>query len=409
MSDHLFVWLYPPHSLRPELCGRLDLIGGRQCLFSYAPEYLDRREAMPLAPDLPPRAGQYAPPPGMPIHSIFEDAGPDRWGQRVIDRIFNPRRRSPMDYLALAGEDRIGALGFSEAADHYRVDLPQPFHRGDLPGLLDAARAVELQLPIDERMRQLLRPGGTAGGARPKAIIDDEGASWIAKFPAEGDDVDFCAIEHATLHLARACGIDAPESRLLRLGKASTLLVRRFDREPDGSRIHYASARTMLLAEGIPESEMSYADIAEVARRYAPNPVEDCLQLFRRMLFNILIENTDDHAKNHAFLNRAGTHWQLSPVFDIQPQLQGIGYQQLIVGDAGHEPSMANALSQAARFMLTAEAARAEAERVIGIVAGWQAVFAAHGVTDLDIHACETYVIRDATLPPGAPARRRSR
>ncbi|AOZ01608.1 HipA protein [Cupriavidus sp. USMAHM13] len=407
MSDHLYVWLYPPEGHEPRLCGRLDLIGGRQCLFSYAPEYLSRQDATALCPDLPLRPGQYTAPASLELHPIFEDAGPDRWGRRVIDRVYNPRRRAAIDYLALAGEDRIGALGFSESDGVYQVNHAPVFHRGDLPSLIEAARAVELQMPIDDRLRRLLRPGGTAGGARPKAVIEDDGIAWIAKFPAEGDDVDFCAIEHASLRLARLCGIETPESRYLQLGRSQTLLVKRFDREPDGSRIHFASARTMLLGEGIQEDQMAYADIAEFARRFSPTPAEDSREVFRRMVLNILIENTDDHAKNHAFLHSGGDRWRLSPVYDIQPQLQGIPYQQLIVGDAGTDPSLANALSQAGRFMLTPAEAYTEAEQLLDTVSRWREVFLESGVSERDIRELEPFMLRDAVLPP-QPSRRRS-
>jgi serine/threonine-protein kinase HipA len=409
MNNDLFVWFYPPHGQEPQLCGRLDLIGGRQCVFSYAREYLSRADGIALCPDLPLRDGQYTAPVGLELHPIFEDAGPDRWGRRVIDRAFNPRRRAAIDYLALAGEDRIGALGFSASDEIYQVDQAPAFHRSDLPSLIEAARAVELQLPIDERLRQLLRPGGTAGGARPKAVIDDEGSAWIAKFAADGDAVDFCAIEHASVRLARECGIEAPESRLVQLGRSRALLVKRFDREPGGGRIHFASARTMLLGDGIPEEQMAYADIAEFARRFSPTPAEDSLQMFRRMVLNILIENTDDHAKNHAFLHQGTDRWRLSPVYDIQPQLQGIPYQQLIVGDEGTDPTLTNALSQAGRFMLTPAAAHAEVERILETVSGWREVFGESGVCERDIHELESFMMRDVELPPLSTRRRTKR
>jgi len=407
--DHLYVWFYLPRSHEPVLCGRLDLIGGRRCSFSYAPEYLRRRGAVALSPDLPLRDGQYAPPLGLELHPVFEDAGPDRWGRRVIDSALNPRRRAPTDYLALAGENRIGALGFGPSAARYGVQPMPAFNCRALPDLMEAACAVELQLPINDRLPDLLRSGAAAGGARPKAIIDDDGCSWIAKFQAEGDEVDFCAIEHASLVLARACGIEAPESRLIQLGRQNTLLVKRFDRDANGGRIHFASARTLLLADGIPEEQMSYADIAEVARRYSPQPLDDSLQMFRRMVLNILIENTDDHAKNHAFLHQGGENWRLSPVYDVQPQLQGIPYQQMIVGDHGPDPTLENALSQAARFMLTPAEAHAEAEQILDVVSGWRETFAEAGVSERDIEACARYVPRDVDLPPVNTRRRTSR
>ncbi|ODV41869.1 hypothetical protein AWV79_32080 [Cupriavidus sp. UYMMa02A] len=200
--------------------------------------------------------------------------------------------------------------------------------------------------------------------------------------------------------LAQACGIDAPVSRLVQLGRQNSLLVKRFDRESGGGRIHFASARTLLLAEGIAEEQMSYADIAEVARRYSPAPLEDCLQMFRRMVLNILIENTDDHAKNHAFLHQGADRWRLSPVYDVQPQLQGIPYQQLIVGDDGTDPTLANALSQASRFMLTPVEARAEVEQILEIMSGWREAFLESGVCERDIRELERFMVRDSELPP---------
>jgi serine/threonine-protein kinase HipA len=394
MNDDLYVWIYPPHALTPVLCGTIRLIGGRRCLFSYAPGWLNDRHAFELSPDLPLRPGAFEPEHGQDIHPIFDDAGPDRWGQRVIDTAFRPRRRSPIDYLALAGEDRIGALGFSWSADRYDVPAEQVFHTADLEALAEAAHAIEVHEPIDERLRRLLQPGRSVGGARPKAIVQENGRFWIAKFPAEGDEADVSAIEHASLRLAQACGIEVPESRLMRLRGKSILLVERFDRMASGARHHLASARTMLIAEGIDIGSAAYADLAEIARRYSPEPKADSRQLFQRMLFNIAMENTDDHEKNHAFLNRGGKG-KLSPAYDLQPQLQGIGYQQLIVGTQAHEPSVANALSEAGRFMLTQSEASAEAERLLDVLSQWPDRFRNDGVSERDVEMCQRFVLAE--------------
>ncbi|KAF7961616.1 hypothetical protein AWV80_31315 [Cupriavidus sp. UYMU48A] len=129
--------------------------------------------------------------------------------------------------------------------------------------------------------------------------------------------------------------------------------------------------------------------------------------MFRRMVLNILIENTDDHAKNHAFLHQGGENWRLSPVYDVQPQLQGIPYQQLIVGDHGTDPTLANALSQASRFMLTPAEAHAEVEKIVETVSGWREVFLESGVCERDIRELERFIVRDSELPP-LPTRRRT-
>ena len=174
-NSELFVWIYPPSSAEPIHCGVLQLISGRLCRFEYAPAWLARDDAFELSPDLPLRAGKFEPSAGLNIHPIFADAGPDRWGRQIIDRVFRLRRSSEIDYLAVAGEDRIGALGFSLDSERYDVVAEQALHTADLAALLSAARAIEHRMPIDEGMRRLLRPGASAGGARPKAIIQDGG------------------------------------------------------------------------------------------------------------------------------------------------------------------------------------------------------------------------------------------
>jgi serine/threonine-protein kinase HipA len=397
MNNELFVWIYPPGALSPHPCGRLDLIGGRRCLFSYSQGWLVHREAFALSPDLPLRAGVFEPPHGEDIHPIFEDAGPDRWGRRVIETAFRPARRSPIDYLALAGEDRIGALAFSWSAVDYDTPTDQAFYGADLEALAGAAHAIEAHETIDERLRWLLQPGRSVGGARPKAIIREEGRYWIAKFPAEGDEADVAAIEHASLRLASECGIDVPDSRLVAIRGKNILLVERFDREAAGARRHFASARTLLLAQGIGVDNIAYSELAEVARRFSPESKRDCLQLFQRMTFNVLMENTDDHEKNHAFLNVRGK-WKLSPAYDIQPQLQGIGYQQLRVGLRDHEPSIENILSDAGRFMLTNDEATTEVKRMLGVLAHWPERFRHTGVSGRDIDLCRRFVLVDREL-----------
>ncbi len=391
MNHELYVWIYPPSALEPVPCGTLDLIGGRRCLFSYANVWLARSDSFALSPDLPLKTGQFEPPNGLDLAPIFEDAGPDRWGHKIIDKIFQLPRRAPIDYLAVAGEDRIGALGFSMSPNSYIVAKEQVFHATDLADLLRAAHAVEHRMSIDDEMRRLLRPGSSAGGARPKAIIQEEGRRWIAKFPAEDDMVDMCTLEHASLQIARVCGISVPESRLVPVRGKNILLVERFDRDLNGARHHFASARTLLIAQGVSTDDMAYSDLADTARKFSSTSREDCRQIFLRMTFNVLMENTDDHEKNHAFL-RDGNGWKLAPAYDIQPQLQGVGYQQLRVGKLAHEPSIKNVLSDCGRFMLTTDEAVSEVNRMVAVLMRWPEHFMAAGVSEADIALCRQYV-----------------
>ena len=392
MNDRLYVWVYLQGALTPILCGALDLLQGRRCVFSYDPSWLDHPKAFSLSPDMPLRRGVMDPPFGLELAPIFEDAGPDRWGKNVINKVFNPQRRSPLDYLELAGEDRIGALGFSRSASAYLAAQEQAFFAADLPDLLRAAQALEAHVPIDDDLRRLLRPGASAGGARPKAIIKFAEGDWLAKFSAEGDELDVCAVEHACLRLASACGIAVPESQLIRIQRQHVLLVKRFDRELNG-RYHLASARTMLIGEGIAEDGMGYADIADLARRITAAPKADCQQIFRRMVFNVLIENTDDHEKNHAFLYKDNA-WHLAPAYDLQPQLQGIGYHQLRIGEEGHSPTLSNLLSAHKNFMLKPGEANQIVQDIVACCRDWTVVLAREGVSRHDIALCAKYVMR---------------
>lgn len=394
LNNFLFVWVYPEARQSPTLCGVLELLQGRRCWFSYDAAWLAHPEAFALCPDMPLRTGVIAPSGGLELHPIFEDAGPDRWGKNVINKVFNPIRRSPLDYLELAGEDRIGALAFSRSADNYQVAQEQAFYSAQLPDLVRAANALSAQMPIDNVMRRLLRPGSSAGGARPKAIVQHKGADWIAKFASDEDDCDVCAIEHASLRLATLCGIEAVASELIEIDGKNILLVKRFDREHI-NRVHFASARSILIAEGIAEDAMSYADLADAARRLSSSPEMDCEQLFRRMVLNVLIENTDDHAKNQAFLYR-NRHWRLAPAYDIQPQRQGIGYHLLRIGKEGHVPTLSNLLSETNRFLLKRDVAARIAEDIVRQVSAWREVFANQGVPLHDIEFCANYIMRQS-------------
>ena len=390
MENVLYVWIYPEASRVPVLCGELALLQGRRCVFSYHASWLAHPTAFALAPDMPLRQGIIEAPAGLELHPVFEDAGPDRWGKNIINKVFNPQRRSVLDYLELAGDERIGALAFSRSASQYQPPPEQRFYATNFPDLLQAAHALQNALPMDERLCHWLKPGSSAGGAHPKAVLWYRDAAWLAKFPSLEDDCDVCAVEHASLRLAALCGLDVPDSELLQIGKKRVLMVKRFDRE-GAMRVHYASARTMLIAQGIAQADMAYGDLADVIRQLSEQPVQDCHQLFRRMVLNVLLENTDDHAKNHAFLWCRG-RWCLSPVFDIQPQRQGIGYHSLRIGKLGYEPSLENIRSEAARFMLLPGQAEQVLDEMRACCTQWRALFAQHGVSQRDIDFCGRYV-----------------
>lgn len=392
----LYVWIYLAGAVLPTPCGTLSLLpGNRRVSFRYLDGYLTRSDGSALSPDIPLRKGEFMPPDGEALHPVFDDAGPDKWGRMVIDREDNPSRRSEIDYLWYSGEDRVGALGFSDSPEHYQpLAKSHAFRADQLADLLEAARCLEANLPLEERFRRLLKQGTSLGGMRPKTVLEDEGKAWIAKFPSITDTFEVCAMEHASLLLAGKCGIAAPVSRLISVGKQRVMLVERFDRLPGGGRIPYLSARSMLIAEGYARSEFSYPSLAEIVRKHAHDSGQDCLQLFRRMVFNILLDNSDDHEKNHGFLFD-GKHWNLAPAFDVSPQLQGLGYQQLGVGESGMESTIENALSGCASFGLSKATAQREIDLIAETLSRWPRIFAEEGVPPQDIESAIRFVMRD--------------
>jgi serine/threonine-protein kinase HipA len=404
MNNYLYVWVFTKDSwASPVLCGRLELLGGRRCLFAYDDSWLLRPDSFELSPDIPLRKGAFNPSQGLDVHPIFDDAGPDKWGKNIINKIYNPARRFPFEYLLLSGENRIGALAFSESSEKYLPLKSDIFSSAELDDLVAAVEAMRHNLPIDERFRVLLRNGSSAGGARPKSIIRHKGGDWIAKFKTQDDEYDVCAIEHASLVLAGLCGINAAKSELFSSGKNKAVLVSRFDRDGD-IRIHFASARTLLIAEGISEQDMGYSDMADISRKFSGSPEKDCHELFRRMIVNVMIENTDDHDKNHAFLY-VNKKWQLSPAYDVSPQLQGIGYHQLRIGTSGYEPSIENALSECGSFLLKRFEAEQIVESVFNEISLWKSVFENSGVNSYDIDLCEKYILHPSIFNFGiAPA-----
>jgi serine/threonine-protein kinase HipA len=231
--------------------------------------------------------------------------------------------------------------------------------------------------PLNEVHTRLLRPGPSFGGAHPKSLLAMDGKQWVVKF-AESSDGDTPLIEHASMTLAAQAGIEVAHTRALALPNGHAVAVERFDRQGP-QRLHVVSAHTVLRAAGEP---MGYPELSQLLRRYAqPSQIkQQQAQLFRRMVFNILMDNTDDHEKNHALIRSAQGHYHLSPAFDVLPTSQGLGYQQMRVGAQGHESSIDNALSEVAAFGLKLSEAQEVVHSVQKTVSTWPQHFAQVGV-----------------------------
>lgn len=303
--------------------------GVESATFAYDETYLMRPDAYALDPALPLTTGQQQTPAERATFGAFSDCAPDRWGRRLIDRTERLRVKreggaarsfGEADYLLGVRDDlRQGALRFRHPGTlKYLAD-----ERGgvppllELPRLLSASDRLEHDEAGEEELRILLRGGSSLGGARPKAhVIDAAGRVAIAKFPSAADGWDVTRWEEVALRLARAAGIEVPDSRLHVVDGKAVLVVTRFDRA-GAVRLGYVSAMTML--EAGDGDAASYLEIVDAIERSSPAADDDRRQLWRRIAFSVLISNTDDHLRNHGFLRTSSAGWALAPAFDLNP------------------------------------------------------------------------------------------
>jgi len=398
VRDELFLWwLQRPRA--PVLIGTLRLVRALQGVsLQYAPGWV--RAGFPLSEDLPLVETEQLPSARETAAGAVEDARPDRWGERVIRFIEKPPRLSILEYLYYAGDERFGAMGVSTSVQSYVPAPSRPMPRlADVEAIHEAVRKVLANEPVPEEQRRLILPGGTLGGARPKALIEIDGSQWVVKFSEPGEDLDIPLLEHACMRLAEKAAIECADTRAIRLHKGHAVAVKRFDRRRRGTsveRLHAQTAYVALRAEG---SEHGYPELAQLLRRrgvveggVAKRQMQE---LFRRMVFNILIDNTDDHEKNHALLMADDLNLLLAPAFDVVPTAQGLGYQQLRVGKDAADSTASNALSEAAQFGLRPAQARQEAARVAKVVDKWKDHFRAAGASDHDLDRLARYIDRD--------------
>jgi serine/threonine-protein kinase HipA len=383
--DQLFLWLLTQPDA-PVLIGTLNMLrASRGVSLRYGEEWLAHGFA--LSEDLPLVDEEFLPRDKDTAAGSVDDARPDRWGERVIRLLDRPPRLSLLEYLYFAGDDRFGALGVSTSGDIY---LPRS--TGSLPRLKDVAAIHELvrkvlaNEPILSAEKRLIAPGVTMGGARPKALLEIEGEQWVVKF-SDHEPTDTPLIEHASMTLARKARIRTADTRAIRLVDGHAVAVRRFDRA-QGHRLHALSANVALKAAGEP---LGYPELAQLLRRRGVTAAETyeahMRELFRRMVFNILIDNTDDHEKNHVLLATDAQQYELSPAFDVLPSGQALGYQQMRVGTQEAESTIDNALSMASLFALKKNEAIAEVRTVVAAVDRWKEHFAKAGVSARDVES----------------------
>jgi serine/threonine-protein kinase HipA len=384
LRDELFLWWLtePTH---PVLIGELNIVRSvRGVSLRYADSWIEHGFA--LSEDLPLLSGQeFLPRERDTAAGAVDDARPDRWGERVIRLLDKPPRLSMLEFLYFAGDDRFGALGVSTSADQYLPRRLGPLPKlADTEAIFELVRSVLANEPVAPELKRLISPGVTMGGAKPKALLDIDGEQWIVKF-SDGDATDTPLVEHASMTLAARANICVARTLPIRLTYGHAIAVQRFDRAP-GQRRHALSANVALKAAG---ETLGYPELAQLLRRRGvvagDRNTADMRELFRRMVFNILMDNTDDHEKNHAVLVDDAMNYVLSPAYDVLPSGQALGYQQMRVGESDADSTLTNARSMCALFALKPDAANKEIAVVASVVARWREHFTQVGVSRNDI------------------------
>ena len=396
------VFVYVDLAGTPCLAGRLwarTRNGRESATFEYDADWLRDKARFALEPALMLTADPFHTTEGKPLFGALDDSAPDRWGRELMRRM--ERRRSEhegrtpcslmeIDYLLQVNDEaRQGALRFADTeggpflAAGTEPDRIPPLV--ELPRLLAAAEHVVAQADTDEDLRLLMAPGSSLGGARPKASVRDrDGHLLVAKFPHRDDGVDTVRWEAVALRLARLAGIAVPDWRLEVTEGGPVLLLRRFDRR-GRERIPFLSAMSMLQARD--NETRSYLEFADALRQYGSNMKDDMHALWRRIVFNILISNTDDHLRNHGFLLDGPEGWQLAPAYDLNPTPTDIKPRVLTTNinlDDG-TASLELAMSVADYFGLTKKAAQDIVSEVARATSAWREEASRLGLGRADI------------------------
>jgi len=389
-----FVWTWLPGASEPVVAGRIDADGPMHA-FTYARSYRQRLDAMSLyEPELPLEPGQLRPVGDLTIAGCLRDSAPDAWGQRVIlarhlghlTRTSDVSELSLLTYFLESGTDRIGALDFQDSPTEY---VPRPTSSATLEQLMGAAADIENGRLLPPALAEALTRGTSIGGARPKVLLTDQGRDLIAKFSSTTDIRPVVKAEGVAMDLARRVGLNVAPVQVTEVAGKDVLLVERFDRPGGGQRRHLASALTILgLDEFTGARYGSYADLADHIRQSFTSPAATLRELFSRVVFNILVGNTDDHPRNHAAYVNADGSLMLSPVYDICPQPRSVpqANQAMAIGRDGQRTSqIITCLTACETYLLSSAQAQAIIDEQIEIIrTQWDEAARAARLTELD-------------------------
>ena len=387
-NKEAYVWIWLPEETEPVVAGRLEADSGN-ILFNYGKSYLERtRDKNPAIaiyePELPLKAGVLSLPEGLNMPSCIRDAAPDAWGRRVIINKklglkgagTDTTELDELTYLLESGSDRIGALDFQRSPTEY---VPRFANNVSMEELIESAERVEKGVPLTKELDQALFHGSSIGGARPKALIEDQGKKYIAKFSSSTDLHSVVKAEFVAMRLAALAGLNVAPVKLTKAANKDVLLIERFDRKHKAqgwSRKAMVSALTLLGLDDMMARYASYETLAEIIRHRFTDPKETLEEVFSRLVFNILCGNTDDHARNHAaFWN--GKTLTLTPAYDICPQGRtgNEASQAMLISGNNNLSQLKSCLATAHNFLLSEAKACSIFEKLItAIEQNWDSV-----------------------------------
>jgi serine/threonine-protein kinase HipA len=393
-SSECYVYITLPGETEAVVAGKFELTKDRRDTslgrFVYGNSYLAQRNAVAIDPiELRLSDETYETVRLNGVFGVLRDSSPDYWGRSVIEKHAGVSQFGELDYLLHSADDRAGPLGFG-------LNQQPPSPRRKFNKTIELAKLQEIAEALmreeDVKTEDLLLIGTSMGGARPKAVVEDNDGLWIAKFNRPDDRWNNTRVERAMLQLAKTCGITVATSRVVTVAGKDVLLVKRFDRAMTGmgyTKARMISGLTLLRAEEAPEARdrWSYALMAEELRGVVAGAKKDASELFRRMVFNALISNIDDHPRNHAVIAEE-REWKLSPAYDLTPSpVIARDHRDLAmeIGDQGRFANAKNLLSQHTRFLLEEAEAKAVVSGMTAKVrATWYDVVRAQGVTEKD-------------------------
>lgn len=397
-TKEAFVWIWLPEQTEPVVAGRLEADNGN-VLFNYGQSYLerirDKTPAIPIyEPELPLQAGALPLPEGLSIPGCIRDAAPDAWGRRVIINKKLGRKGADTDtaelneltYLLESGSDRIGALDFQYSPTEY---VPRSANNVTMEELLESAERVEKGVPLAPELDQALFHGSSIGGARPKALIHDQGKKYVGKFSSSTDLYSVVKAEFIAMKLAELAGLNVAPVKLTRAANKDILLIERFDRLPQGeswSRKSMVSALTLFELDEMMARYASYETFAEIIRHRFTNPKDTLKELFSRLVFNILCGNTDDHARNHAAF-WDGRELNLTPAYDICPQGRAgnEASQAMLISGKNNLSQLKTCLKTARHFIISEDNARDIFDHMTNAIErNWEAVCEQAELSDVD-------------------------